>query len=153
MAFNNLAVSGGVMPRAPQALPDEVFVALYKTGKTDGSLTLSVRLGGKVMRQLGWVRGDFVEISEGNGEEAGLLYLAPGKGRRLTDPSGKLSDPDAARLYILTKAFVYHSFPGFSQTGEKVNYHISRKKIVIELPMWAKPVRSRQKNNHSVAAV
>lgn len=141
MAFHNLATAGGVKSRAPQAQTNEVFIALYNTGKTDDSLTLSIRIGGRVMQRLGWKRGDFVTVHEGSGEDSGMVQIekAAATGRRLTDPSGLKTDPDAARIYVLTKAFSLHEFSGDPQPGESVEYEAFKGRLTVSLPKWAKP--------------
>lgn len=155
MAFHDMSSTGGVKSRASQANPNEVFIALYKTGKTDHSLTVSIRLGGEIMNELGWKRGDFVVIHEGDGPDARHIQIEKGSessGRRLTDPSGLINDPDAARLYILSKAFALHEMPDTPQTGTACDYSIPEKgKIIVQLPSWAKPVSGTRRARSSVA--
>jgi bifunctional DNA-binding transcriptional regulator/antitoxin component of YhaV-PrlF toxin-antitoxin module len=155
MPFHSLSKDGGVKSRASQAGPSEVFVALYKTGKSDDALTISIRFGGKVMEQLGWKRGDFVEIYEGDGDDAGMLQIEKTNdvgGRRLTDPSGLKGDPDAARLYILSKILVRHKLPSVQQTGQAVDFTASKGKLTLKLPSWAEPLSSPGKTTPAAAA-
>lgn len=138
MKFENLAFSGKKKPKGSQARPDEVFVALYDIGNVKNTVTVSIRIGGEVMKQLNWQRGEFAMISESS-EVEGYIRLEksglPGA-RRLTDPSGLKNDPEAARYYVLASTFSLHEMPNRPMPATKADHTIENGALIVRFPPW-----------------